>query len=88
MNSIVCVGYGDWLYREQWNISGDRQVSIVIRDLNPRSQAVLFYRPIPSVFHKTCQNIHPKTPLKRPCFFYMSRALIRLLSGLQTSKLN
>ena len=30
MNSIV--GDGDRLYREQWNISGDRRVSIVLRD--------------------------------------------------------
>ena len=63
MNSIVRVGDGDGLYREQWNLSGDRRVSIVLSDLNPRPQAVLFYRLIPSVFHKT-QNIHQKTPLK------------------------
>ena len=58
MNSIVRVGDGDGLYGEQWNLSGDRRVYIVLR-----AQAVLFYRLIPSVFHKT-QNIHPKTPLK------------------------
>jgi hypothetical protein len=63
MNSIVRVGDGDELYGEQWNLSGDRRVSIVLRDLSRRSQAVLFNRLIPSVFHKT-QNIHPKTPLK------------------------
>ena len=32
MNSIVHVGDGDRLYGEQWNLSGDRQVSIVLRD--------------------------------------------------------
>jgi hypothetical protein len=63
MNSIVRVGDGDGLYGEQWNLSGDRRVSIVLRDLNPRPQAVLFNRFIPSVFHKA-QNIHPQTPLK------------------------
>ena len=26
MNSIVRVGDGDGLYREQWNLSGDRRV--------------------------------------------------------------
>jgi hypothetical protein len=52
MNSIVRVRDGDGLYGEQWNLSGDRRVSIVLRDLNPRPQAVL------------CLNIHPKTPLK------------------------
>ena len=64
MNSVVRVGDGDELYGEQWNLSGDRRVSIVLRDLNTRPQAVLFYRLLPSVFHKLCQNIHPKTPLK------------------------
>jgi hypothetical protein len=34
MNSIVRVGYGDGLYGGQWNLSGDRRVSIVLRDLN------------------------------------------------------
>jgi hypothetical protein len=53
MNSIVHVGDGDRLYGEQWNLSGDRRVSIVLRDLNPRPQAVLFYRLVPSVFHQT-----------------------------------
>jgi hypothetical protein len=53
MNSIVRVGDGDGLYGEQWNVSGDRRVSIVLRDLSPRPQAVLFNRLIPSVFHKT-----------------------------------
>jgi hypothetical protein len=42
MNSIVRVGDGDVLYGEQWNLSGDRRVSIVLRDLNPLPQAVLF----------------------------------------------
>jgi hypothetical protein len=42
MNSIVRAGDGDGLYGEQWNLSGDRRVSIVLEDLNPRSQAVLF----------------------------------------------
>ena len=42
MNSLVRVGDGDRLYGEQWNISGDRRVSIALRDLNPRPQAVLF----------------------------------------------
>jgi hypothetical protein len=31
MNSIVRVGDGDGLYGEQWNLSGDRPVSIVLR---------------------------------------------------------
>ena len=26
------VGDGDGLYREQWNLSGDRRLSIVLRD--------------------------------------------------------
>ena len=63
MNSIVHVGDGDGLFGKQWNLSGDRRVSIVFRDLSPRPHAVLFNRLIHSVFHKT-QNIHPKTPLK------------------------
>jgi hypothetical protein len=53
MNSIVRVGDVDGLYGEQWNLSGDRRVSIVLRNLNPRPQAVLFNKLIPSVFHKT-----------------------------------
>jgi hypothetical protein len=73
MNSIVRVGDGDGLYGEQWNLSGDRRVSIVLRDLNPRPQAVLFYRLIPSVFHKTLSKYTPKTSFKMR-FFYMSRA--------------
>ena len=32
MNSIVCVGDGDELYGEQWNLSGDGRVSIVLGD--------------------------------------------------------
>jgi hypothetical protein len=32
MNSIVRVGDGDGLYGEQWNLSGDRRVSIVLGD--------------------------------------------------------
>jgi hypothetical protein len=73
MNSIVRVGDGDGLYREQWNFSGDRRVSIVLRDLNPWPQAVLFYKLIPSVFHKTLSKYTPKNSLKIR-FFYMSRA--------------
>ena len=52
MNSIVRVGDGDGFYGEQWNLSGDRRVSIVLTDLNPRPQAVRFNRLIPSVFHQ------------------------------------
>jgi hypothetical protein len=33
------VGDGDGLYGEQWNLSGDRRVSIALRDLNPRKQS-------------------------------------------------
>ena len=73
MNSIVRVGDGDGLYGEQWNLSGDRRVSIVLRDQNPRSEAVLFYRLIPSVFHKTLSKYTPKNFFKMR-FFYMSRA--------------
>ena len=73
MNSIVRVGDGDRLYGEQWNLSGDRRVSIALRDLNPRPQAVLFYRLIPSVFHKTLSKYTPKNSFKMR-FFCMSRA--------------
>ena len=73
MNSIVRVGDGDRLYREQWNLSGDRRVSIVLRDLNPRPQAVLFNRLIPSVFHKTLSKYTPQNSFKMR-FFYMSKA--------------
>ena len=73
MNSIVRVGDGDGLYEEQWNLSGDRQVYIVLRDLNPRPQAVLFHRLIPSVFHKTLSKYTPKNSFEMR-FFYMSRA--------------
>jgi formate-dependent phosphoribosylglycinamide formyltransferase (GAR transformylase) len=83
MNSIVNVGDGDGLYGEQWNLSGDRRVFIVLSDLSPRPHAVLFNRLIPSVFHKT-QNIHPKTPLKCD----IEQGQIRSFSGLQTSKIN
>ena len=72
MNSIVRVGDGDGLHGKQWNLSGDRRVSIVLRDLNPRPQAVLF-RLIPSVFHKTLSQYTPKNSFKMR-FFYMSRA--------------
>ena len=58
MNSLVSVGDGDGLYGEQWNLSGDRRVSIVLRDLNPRPHAVLFNILIPSVFHKTFVKIY------------------------------
>ena len=37
MNLIVRVGDGDGLYGEQWNLSGDSQVSIVLRDLHPKT---------------------------------------------------
>jgi hypothetical protein len=30
MNSVVRVGDGDGLYREQWNLSGDRRVTFLI----------------------------------------------------------
>jgi hypothetical protein len=69
MNSIVRVGDGDGLYGEQWNLSGDRQVSIVLRDLNPQPQSVLLYRLIPSVFHKTLSKYTPKAPLTGPNAF-------------------
>ena len=62
MNSIVRVEDGDGLYGEQWNLSGDRRVSIVLRA--PRPQAVLFYRLIPSVFHKTLSKYTPKNSFK------------------------
>ena len=64
MNSIVCVGDGDGLNGEQWNLSGDRRVSIVLRDLNPWPQAVLSYIIIPSVFHKTLSKYTPKNSFK------------------------
>jgi hypothetical protein len=73
INSIVCVGDGDGLYGYQWNLSGDRRVSIVLMDLKPRPQAVLFNRLIPSVFHKTLSKYTPKNSFKMR-FFYMSRA--------------
>ena len=75
MNSIVRVGDGDGLYGKQWNLSGDRRVSIVLRNLNPRLQAFLFYRLIPSVFHKTLSKYTctPKNNFKMR-FFYLSRA--------------
>ena len=69
MNSIVRVGDGDGLYGEQWNLSGDRRVSIVLWDLNPRPQVVLFYR----LIHKTLSKYTPKNSFKMR-FFYMSRA--------------
>jgi hypothetical protein len=64
MNSIVRVGDGDRLYEEQWNLSGDRRVSIVLMDLSPRLEAVLFNRLIPSVFHKTLSKYTPKNSFK------------------------
>ena len=70
MKSIVRVGDGDGLYGEQWNLSGDRRVSIVLMDLRP--QAVIFNKLIPSVFHKTVK-IYTKNSFKKR-FFYMSRA--------------
>jgi hypothetical protein len=75
MNSIVRVGDGDGFYGEQWNLSGDRRVSIVLGDWNPRPQAVLFYRLIPSIFHQTLSKYTPKNSFKMH-FFYMSRANI------------
>ena len=73
MHSIVRVGDGDGLYGEQWNLSDDRRVSIVLGDLNPRPQAVLFHRFIPSVFNKTLSKYTPKNSFKMR-FVYMSRA--------------
>jgi hypothetical protein len=73
MNSIVRVGEGDGLYGEQWNLSGDRRLSIVLGDLNPRPHAVLFYRLILSVFHQTLSKYTPKNSFKMR-LFYMSRA--------------
>ena len=73
MNSIVCAKDGDGLYGKQWNLSSDRRVSIVLRDLDPRPQSVLFYRLIPSVFHKTLSKYTPKNSFKMR-FFYMTRA--------------
>ena len=32
MNSILLVGDGVGLYGEQWNLLGDRRMSIVLRD--------------------------------------------------------
>ena len=88
MNSIVRVGDGDGLYVEQWNLSGDRRVSnFVLRDLNPRPQAILFDRLIPSVFDKTLSKYTPKNSFKMRFFLY-EQGQIRSLSGLQTSKLN
>jgi hypothetical protein len=55
MNSIVRVGDGDGLYREQWNLLGDRRVSIVLGDFS-------FIDLFPLYFIKLCQNIYPKTP--------------------------
>jgi dipeptidase len=49
------VGDGDGRYEEQWNLSGDRRVSIVLKDLNPRPQAVLFNRLIPVCIKKKCR---------------------------------
>ena len=86
MNSIARVGDDDGLYGEQWNLSGDRRVFIVLRDYNPRPQAVLFYRLIPSVFHQTLSIYTLKNSFKMR-FFY-EQGQIRSLSGLQTSKLN
>ena len=73
MNSIVRVGDGDKLYEEQWNLSDDRRVSIVLRDLSPRPQAVLFNRFIASVFHKPLSKYTPNNSFKMR-FLYMSRA--------------
>ena len=40
MNSIVREGDEDRLYEEKWNLSGDRRVSIVLRDFNCSSERV------------------------------------------------
>ena len=40
------------------------RVSIVLRDLNSRPQAVLFHRLIPSVFHKTLSKYTPNNSFK------------------------
>ena len=47
--------------------------AIVLRDLNPRPQAVLFNRRIPSVFHKTLSKYTPNNSFIMR-FLYMSRA--------------
>ena len=72
MKSILRLRDGDGLYGEQWNLLGDRRVSIVLGDLNPRPQAVIFDRHIPFVFHKTWSKYKPKT--FKMHLFYMSRA--------------
>ena len=64
MNSIVRVGDGDGLYGEQLNRSGDRRVSIVLRDLSPPRMLFSFIDLFPPYFIKLCQNIHPKTSSK------------------------
>jgi hypothetical protein len=64
MNSIVLVGDGDGLYGEQCNHSGDRRVSIILRDLNPGRRLFSFIDLFPPYFLKLCENIHTKTPLK------------------------
>ena len=88
MNSILRVGDGDVLYREQWNLSGDRRVSIVLSDLNPRRRLFSFMDLfIPSVFHKTLSKYTTQKLLLNAIFLY-EQGQIRSLSGLQTSKLN
>jgi hypothetical protein len=99
MKSIVRVGDGDGLYGEQLNRSGDRRVSIFLRDLSPSPQAVLFYILIPVVFHKTLSKYTPKNFFKMR-FSYVSRAKyvhflvckvpnqIRTLDSLHNSRLH
>ena len=58
MNSIVRVGDGDGLYGE-WNLSGDRRVSIV-----HGRRLFSFIDLLPPYFIKLCLNIHPNIPLK------------------------
>jgi hypothetical protein len=74
MKSMVRVGDGDGLYGEQLNRSGDRRVSIVLRDLSPPPQAVLFNRLIPAVFHKTPLSKYTPKNFFKMRFSYMSRA--------------
>ena len=64
MNSIVRVGDGDWLYGEQWNLSGDRRVSMSSGIQTHDRRLFSFIDLFPPYFIKLCQNIHPKTPMK------------------------
>jgi hypothetical protein len=64
MNSIVRVGDGDGLYGEQWNLSGDRRVSIASGIKTHGRRLFSFMDLFPPYFIKLCLNIHPKIPLK------------------------